>query len=212
MHIRASALVCAARPHGEVGVIVRLLTERYGMVAAYVSGGRGREMRPVLIPGNGVEAEMRARTPAQMPSARIELTHSRAPFLTEPLPAVAIGWATTLAASALPERHAYPAIHAALEALLDAVCHAPSARGWAGAMLAYEALVLRELGYGNVFGAGVDGQRLLALGQGGDWPRILDAFDRLGVALSRYVLAEAHGDVMGARIRLCERLRRIAAP
>ncbi|HWU02303.1 MAG TPA: recombination protein O N-terminal domain-containing protein [Novosphingobium sp.] len=212
MELRAPAILCAARPHGEVGMIVRLLTMRHGMVAAYVAGGRGREMRPVLIPGNSVEAQLRARIPTQMPSARIELTVSRAPFLTEPLPAAAIGWVTGLAAAALPEGQAYPAICEALSALLDAVCHAPSARGWAGALLAYEALVLRELGYGEVFGAGIDGQRLLRLGENGDWQAWMSGFERIGAALSRYVLADRRGDVMGARIRLHERLRRIAAP
>jgi DNA repair protein RecO (recombination protein O) len=44
-----------------------------------------------------------------------------------------------------------------------------------------------ELGYGARFGAGVDGQRLLA---GADWAEVLDGFDRVGVALARYVLAD----------------------
>jgi DNA repair protein RecO (recombination protein O) len=206
MHIRTQAILCSARPHGEVGVIARLMTGNHGMIAAYVSGGRGRALRPVLIPGNGVEAELRARIEGQMPAARIELTHSRAPFLAEPLPAAAIGWICALTATALPERHAYPSIHAALLALLDAVCSAPSARGWAPGLVAYEALVLRELGYGARFGAGVDGQRLLA---GADWAEVLDGFDRVGVALARYVLADHQQDVMGARERLRARLGKI---
>jgi DNA repair protein RecO (recombination protein O) len=206
MHIRTQAILCSARSHGEVGVIARLMTASHGMIAAYVSGGRGRLLRPVLIPGNGVEAELRARIEGQMPGARIELTHSRAPYLAEPLPAAAIGWVCALTATALPERHAYPALHAALDALLDAVCSAPSARGWAPGLVAYEALVLRELGYGARFGAGVDGQRLLA---GADWAEVLDGFDRIGVALARYVLADHRHDVMGARERLRARLGKI---
>lgn len=206
MHIRTQAILCSARPHGEVGVIARLMTASHGLIAAYVSGGRGRDLRPVLIPGNGVEAELRARIEGQMPAARIELTRSRAPFLAEPLPAAAIGWVCALTATALPERHAYPAIHEALNALLDAVCSAPSARGWAPGLVAYEALVLRELGYGARFGAGVDGQRLLA---GAGWVDVLDGFDRVGVALSRYVLADHRQDVMGARERLRARLGKI---
>jgi len=208
MHIRASAIVCAARPHGEVGVILRALTADYGMVAGYVSGGRGREMRPVLIPGNGVEVDLRARVASQLPAARVELITSRAPFLAEPLPAAALDWVTALTATVLPERHAYPALHGALSALLDAVCHAPSARGWAPALVAYEALMLRELGYGERFGAGADGQRLLA---GTDWAETLVRFDRIGEALARYLLADRRGDVMGTREVLRARLARIAA-
>ena len=65
------------------------------------------------------------------------------------LPAAAIGWACALTASTLPERSPYPSLYSALEALLEAICHAPSARGWLAAMVAYEAMLLRELGYGG---------------------------------------------------------------
>ncbi|NKJ00836.1 DNA repair protein RecO C-terminal domain-containing protein [Novosphingobium sp. SG707] len=208
MHIRAHAILCSGRPHGEVGVIARLMTADHGMVAAYVAGGRGRDLRPVLIPGNGLAVDMRARIPSQMPAAKVELTVSRAPFLVEPLPAAAIGWVTALVAASLPERQAYPALYDALGALLDAVCHAPSARGWAPALLAYEALLLRELGYGERFGAGADGQRML---EGGAWDAVLARFDALGLALSRYLLADRRGDVMGAREILRQRLGRMAA-
>ncbi|WDF73524.1 DNA repair protein RecO [Novosphingobium sp. KACC 22771] len=208
MHIRASAILCSARPHGEVGVIARMMTADHGMVAAYVAGGRGRELRPVLIPGNGLAVDMRARIPSQMPAAKVELTISRAPFLVEPLPAAAIGWVTALLAASLAERQPYPALYDALGALLDAVCHAPSARGWAPALLGFEALLLRELGYGERFGAGADGQRML---EGGAWDEVLGRFDALGLALSRYLLADRRGDVMGAREILRQRLGRMAA-
>jgi DNA repair protein RecO (recombination protein O) len=98
MHIRTPAIVCAARVHGETGVIVRLLTADHGLIAGYVAGGRGRQLRPVVIPGNLVEAELRARAGGQMPSARVELVASRGPWLGEPLPAAAIAWVTALTA------------------------------------------------------------------------------------------------------------------
>ncbi|HBR83288.1 MAG TPA: DNA recombination protein RecO, partial [Erythrobacter sp.] len=44
-----------------------------GMVAAYVAGGRGRQLRPVVIPGNIVQAEIRAKSDSQLPFARLEL-------------------------------------------------------------------------------------------------------------------------------------------
>jgi DNA repair protein RecO (recombination protein O) len=199
MHLHATGIVCASRPHGETAAIVRVLIEQHGLVAGYVAGGRGRQLRPVLIPGNVVDAELRARAEGQLPYARLELIESRGPWLSEPLPATAIGWATALAAATLPERHAYPALYAALGALLDAVCHAPSARGWLPGLIAYEALLLRELGYG--------GDSLRESGE--DWAGQLAAFDRLGLALERYPLADRRGDVMGARAMLRERLARI---
>src|SRR4051812_9071846 len=124
MHLRAPAIVCATRHHGETGVIVRLLTAEHGMVAGYVAGGRGRHARPVLIPGNLVAAGLTARPGNQLPSARIELTVSRGPWLSEPLPAAGIVWVTSLTAASLPERHPYPALYQALCGLLDAICAA----------------------------------------------------------------------------------------
>jgi DNA repair protein RecO (recombination protein O) len=197
MHLRAPAIVCAARAHAEVGVIVRLLTLDHGLIGAYVAGGRGRHLRPVVIPGNLVEAELHARAEGRMPSARVELVASRGPWLSEPLPAAAIAWVTALTASSLPERHAYPALHAALEAVLDAICHAPSARGWIPGLLAFEALLLRELGYG-------DHRSDIA-----NLPDPLAAFDRMGIVLARYPLADRRGDVMGSRALLRERLARL---
>lgn len=203
MHIRAPAIVCAGRPHGETAVVARLLTADHGLVAGYVAGGRGRDLRPVLIPGNLVEAELKARSDNQLPFARLELLTSRGPWLGEPLPAAAIAWVTALTAAALPERQPYPPLHAALAALLDAICLAPSARGWALPLLSYEVLLLRELGYGTP----VAHPRLLA--DPDDWPALLAAFDRLGRDLERYPLAHRRADVMGARSMLRERLSRI---
>lgn len=198
MDLRTPAIVCAARTHGETGVILRVLSEDYGLIASYVAGGRGRTQRPVLLPGNLVAAELRARPGSQLPSARVELVASRGPWLTEPLPAAAITWATTLAAAALPERQPYPVLYQALVALLDAICHAPSARGWLPGMTAFEALLLRELGYGEV-------ERSFDP----DWNAQLASFDKLGPLVARYPLADRRSDVMAARAMLRERLGRI---
>ena len=198
MDLRTPAIVCAARTHGETGVILRVLSEDHGLIASYVAGGRGRTLRPVLLPGNLVEAELRARPGSQLPSARVELVASRGPWLTEPLAAAAITWVTTLAAAALPERQPYPALYQALVALLDAICHAPSARGWLPGMTAFEALLLRELGYGEV-----------ERSPDPDWNAQLASFDKLGQLVARYPLADRRSDVMAARVMLRERLGRI---
>ncbi|MEN9717647.1 MAG: hypothetical protein RIQ99_525 [Pseudomonadota bacterium] len=199
MQLRAPAIVCAARAHGETAAIVRILTETHGLVAGYVAGGRGRQLRPVLIPGNVVEADLRARADGQLPFTKLELMNSRGPWLTEPLPAAAIGWATALTAAALPERQPYPALFVALGGVLDAICHAPSARGWLPGLLRFEALVLRELGYGEV----------PVVPDTADTADLIDHFDAQGGRIGRYPLAERRGDVMGARAMLRERLARI---
>lgn len=148
MHLTTPAIVCALRIHGEHGAIVRVMTPGSGLVAAYVRGARGRRMRPVLMAGNLVEAQLSARTDAQLPQATVELVHSRGPLLSEPLPAAAIEWATALTATALPEAQPYPRLYEALGGLLDAIEAAPSAGGWGSALVRYELLLLAELGFG----------------------------------------------------------------
>jgi DNA repair protein RecO (recombination protein O) len=175
-----------------------LLTEELGLVGTYVAGARGRHLRPVLLPGNLVDAELRAKPGSQLPFGRLELLSSRGPWLTEPLAAAAINWVTALTVAALPERQPYPALHQALGGVLDAVCQAPSARGWLPGLLAYETLLLRETGYGEL-------PRVTET----EWPSLLAAFDALRPLIQRYALAERQRDVMGARAMLRERLARI---
>src|SRR6476619_1325186 len=148
MRVETKAIVCALRNHGEHGAVVRLMTPEHGLQAAYVRGARGRRMRPVLIAGNVVQAQLSARTDTQLPQAGIELVHSRGPLLSEPLPAAAIDWATVLTTTALPEGQPYPRLYQALAGLLDAIEAAPSAVGWGAALVRYELLLLAELGFG----------------------------------------------------------------
>src|SRR5438309_10085837 len=148
MRIETPAIVCALRSHGEHGAVVRLMTPEQGLQAAYVRGARGRRMRPVLIAGNMVQAQLSSRTDTQLPQATVELVHSRGPLLSEPLPAAAIEWATVLTAASLPEGQPYPRLYQALEGLLDAIEAAPSAVDWGSALVRYELLLLAELGFG----------------------------------------------------------------
>jgi len=148
MRFTSPAIVVSLRPHGEVGAVVRLMTPEHGLQAAYVRGARGRRMRPVLLAGNVVEASLAARTEGQLAQATVELVHSRAPLLSEPLPAAAIDWACALTATVLPEGQPYPRLYAALDGLLAAVEAAPSASGWGAALVRFELLLLAELGFG----------------------------------------------------------------
>lgn len=148
MRISTPAIVVALRPHGEHGGVIRLMTPEHGLQAAYVRGARGRRLRPVLLPGNQVEATLSARTEGQLAQGAVELVHSRGPLLQEPLPAAAIDWISALTATALPEGQPYPLLYEALDGLLAAVEAAPSASGWGAALVRYELLLLAELGFG----------------------------------------------------------------
>lgn len=237
------AIVCALRHHGEHGAIARLLTPDHGLIAGYVRGGRSRAMRPVLLAGNAVKAEFRARTEDQLAGLTVELAHSRAPLLAEPLPAAAIDWACALTAIALPEGTPYAALYQALDGVLGAIEAAPAARGWAVALVRYELLLLAELGFGldltrcaatgiaddlafvsprsaaAVSRVGAYGyeSRLLPLpafllrGGTGDWRNILDGFALTGFFLERSILIDRRADVLAARERLVDRLKRAVA-
>ena len=204
MHVRAPAIVVATRHHGETAVIARVLTQKDGLVAAYVAGGRGRNLRPVVIPGNVVEADIRVRSANQLPFAKLELVQSRGPWLSEPLPASAIAWVTALTACALPERSPYPNLYTALGALLDAICAAPSARGWINGLVTFETLMLREMGYGG------SGLRCgLRGGEIADLSVSLDILGRLEEPIATYLIAEQRADVMAARTLLLRRLSKM---
>ncbi|SNS65035.1 DNA replication and repair protein RecO [Sphingomonas laterariae] len=148
MHLSATAIVCAVLAHGEHGAVARLMTPEDGLLPGYVRGGRSRRLKPVLLPGNIVQAEFRARSEDQLAQLTVELVHSRAGLLGEPLAAAAIEWATALTAATLPEGQPFPTLHVALDGLIAAIEAAPSARGWGSALVLYELLLLGEIGFG----------------------------------------------------------------
>jgi DNA repair protein RecO (recombination protein O) len=200
MHIRAPAILCAVRPHGEHGAVVRALTAEHGLLAGYVQGARSRTLRPVLQPSNTVIAEWRARTAEQLPSLSVDLLESRAPLFAEPQAAAGLDWVCALTAASLPEAHPYPVIHDGLEAVISAIAAAPSARGWAAVLVRYEALLLASLGYGGDVPDAV-----------GEWDAMLAALDVNGLALEEHLFRDRRVDVMAARHRLIERLKRAVA-
>lgn len=237
------ALVCSLRAHGEHGAIARLLTPDHGLIAGYVRGGRSRATRPVLLAGNAVKADFRARTEDQLAGLSVELIHSRAPLHAEPLPAAAIEWSCALTAATLPEGTPYPALYSALDGVLGAVEAAPAARGWAAALVRYELLLLADLGFGldlsrcaalgdaddlayvsprsaaAVSRAGALGYENLLLplppfllhGGIGDWLQVIDGLRLTGFFLERSLLTDRRADILAARERLVDRLKRAVA-
>ncbi|QAY75471.1 DNA repair protein RecO [Sphingosinicella sp. BN140058] len=240
MRLETQAIICAVRPHGEHAAIVRALTPRDGIQAGYVRGGKSRTLRPILVPGNLVAAEYRARTEDQLPHLSLEMVASRGALLSEPLAAAAIDWVTALSASALPEGQPYPRLYEALDGVLGAIEAAPAARIWAAALVRYELLLLAELGFGldlsecaatgtqadltfvsprsgravsETAGAGYR-DRLFALpaflieGGAAHWEDIFAGLRITGHFLARDILIARQADILAARERLVERLRR----
>lgn len=243
MRIESQAIIVAVRPHGEHGAIVRALTPDDGLQPGYVRGGKSRRLRPVLVPGNAVQAEFRSRTDEQLAHLSVELTHSRAFLLSEPLAAAGLEWSCALTAAALAEGQPYPNLYQGLDGLLAAIEAAPSARGWAAALVRYELLMLGELGFGLDLGecvatgatndltfvspksgravsegaASAYRDRLLPLpafltagSETPVWEEIRDGLRLTGHFLARDLLIERQSDVLAARERLVERLKRMS--
>ena len=55
-HSAGQAIVCAVRPHGDVGAIVRCMTEEHGLLAGYVQGKVAFEGYQPLMPWEFVAA------------------------------------------------------------------------------------------------------------------------------------------------------------
>lgn len=143
----APAIVLEARPHGEGGAVVSLLTEEHGRHAGLAKGGASRAQAGLWLPGNLVEARWIARLPDQLGALSAEMVHPAAALAMEdPLSLALLSSACAIAADALPEREPHPR---AFHALVPVIAHlAGGAETVLADYIRWEALVLTELGYG----------------------------------------------------------------
>ena len=139
------AIVLGARLHGETAVIAELFTRDRGRWNGMVHGGRGRRTRPLLQPGNLVEATWSARLDEQLGRFTLEPLRLRAAGLMQsPL---GIYGAQTLAGHLrlLPERDAHARLYDMADTLLDNLDD-PAMAG--ELMIRFERQLLQELGFG----------------------------------------------------------------
>lgn len=140
------AFVLSARPHGETGAIVELLTERRGRHAAHVAGGASRRMKPFLQAGAKVLVQYRARVEGQLGSASLEpIGEGPAALFDDPLALSGLAAAAAVAAGALPEREPHPGAFLAFDALVGAFALTDI---WPAIFVRFEAGLLQELGFG----------------------------------------------------------------
>ena len=148
MEWQAPAVVLGARPLGEGGAVVSLLTEAHGRHAGLAKGGATRGQAAIWQPGNLVEARWVARLADQLGALSGELVHPAAALAMEdPLAMALIAAACAVAEGALPERQAHPA---AFRGLVSIIARLPPS-GAAPLLPDYvrwEAGLLAELGYG----------------------------------------------------------------
>ncbi len=138
-------IVLGVRRHGETSAIVELMTRSHGRHLGLVRGGVGQRMRPLLQPGNTVNAVWRARLDEHLGYYVVEATKLRAATMFA-LPHAMYG-VTHLASLVrlLPERDPHEDIYDLIESILDDFDDATNA----GAHLVkFELAMLTELGFG----------------------------------------------------------------
>ena len=229
-------IVLSARPYGETGAIVMVLTRTHGRHAGLA---RGRTLRARLLPGTRVAARWRARLAEHLGTYALEPVETAAArVLDDPLRLAALASACALVEGALPERAPNPPVHEGLAALLEAL----AGPFWDAAYVQWEVGLLGALGFGLDLGrCAATGRndrlafvsprsgravslaaaepyrdRLLPLpgfliGAGtADPPAVLDGLHLTGHFLERLLFGQGHVAVPPARDRYVERYRKMA--
>ncbi|MBL4804166.1 MAG: DNA repair protein RecO [Alphaproteobacteria bacterium] len=137
-------IVLSARPHGENGAIVSLLTEEQGRHAGYVRGAQGTKLRGSLEVGNIVDASWQSRTSDSLGSFSLELSRGTAAlFMQDPIKLSALQSACALCDEALPEREKHAGLYHGLCALFETL----ESDIWGAAYVMWEIAFLKELGF-----------------------------------------------------------------
>jgi DNA repair protein RecO (recombination protein O) len=145
MEWKDEGIVLAVKRHGESSAIAEILTATRGRSLGLVRGGRSRQMRPVLQPGNIVLATWRARLEEHLGNFALEPLELKAGLLIGE--AMRLAALTTLTAEAqlLPEREPHPRLYGAMRVVLDAL---EDEGTWPALLVRWELGLLDELGFG----------------------------------------------------------------
>jgi DNA repair protein RecO (recombination protein O) len=146
MDFEDDAFVLSARPFGETGAIVELVTRTHGKYAAHVAGAASRRMKPFLQAGARVTLRYRARTDDQLGAAALEPAgEGPAALFDDRLALAGLASAAAVAAGALPEREPHPGAFLGLEALISSLAMLDI---WPAVYVRFEAGLLADLGFG----------------------------------------------------------------
>lgn len=139
------AVVLSARPHGENGAVVSLLTSSHGRVMGYVYGATSSRTRGVIEIGNIVSAQWQAKSQDQLGSFTLEMEKgSLAAVIDDPLKLTALQSACTLADKVLPEREIHAGVFEGMKALIAAF----DADFWPAVYVYWEMGLLKTIGFG----------------------------------------------------------------
>lgn len=138
-------IILSARPHGENGGVVSVLTRGHGRACGYVYGATSGKTRGTLETGNRVEVHWQAKTEGQLGHFSFELEKSyAADVMSDALRLTALQSACALADKSLPEGEKHPGVFEGMKALLESF----ATDYWAAAYIYWEIGLLKELGFG----------------------------------------------------------------
>jgi DNA repair protein RecO (recombination protein O) len=236
MHWNDDAILLAARPHGENGLLVSLLTSRLGRHAGLVPGGQSRRHRAVWQSGNLLAVRWQARLADHLGTVGGEVgTAYASRWLDDPPRLAAVGAACAMGECCLPERVPQEKLFAGLLALFAGLDQPL----WPTLYVHWELGLLGALGFGLDLGAcAATGattdlayvspksgravcrsaglayhDRLLPLpaflrqGGAGSPDDIVDGLALTGYFIDRHILAPQGRSLPAARSRLVDRLR-----
>lgn len=147
MEWSAPAIILSARPYGEGGAVVNVMTREHGRHAGLARGGASRGQAALWQSGNMIEARWLGRLAEQLGTLSGEMVHPAAALAMEdPLALALLSSACAVAEAALPERDPHPALFEGLVRVISLLVQGPET-----AMPDYvrwEALLLAELGFG----------------------------------------------------------------
>ncbi len=166
-------IVIGVKRHGEANAILELMTREHGRHLGLVRGGFGSRLKPVLQPGNSVNAAWRARLDEHLGNYTVEGLNLRASsFFSSPHAIYGVSHLAALM-RLLPERDPHTGLYEVLDEILghldDAVVAAPM-------VVRFELQLLSELGFG------LDLERCVATGVSGD---LIYVSPKSGRAVSR---------------------------
>ncbi|MDH3579967.1 MAG: DNA repair protein RecO [Hyphomicrobiales bacterium] len=138
-------IILAVRTHGETSAILELFTRANGRHLGLIRGGRSRTKRPVLQPGNVVQAEWRARLSEHLGTYTVELLNAHAALALDDRTALAGLNTLTALARLLPERDPHEGLFDATLVVLD---HISDQDIWPSLLVRWELELLNELGFG----------------------------------------------------------------
>ena len=146
MEWTGEGILLSVRRHGESAALIEVFTPEQGRHAGLVRGGAGRRLGPVLQPGAQVHVRWRARLGEHTGTFTVEPLRARLGLLTgDRLALTGLQTVCALLVQVLPERAAYPRVHAATETLLDLM---PQTEAWPVAYLRWEMGLLEAMGVG----------------------------------------------------------------